>query len=138
MNKIQKILASVTVFMFLITFAISIYAAPSYSRSSDFWPIVQCGNAGQHDCDFVEATILVNRIINWFISMAGVIAVITFTIAGGRILLNPANPGERQAGWAMFQKTVWGMLIVLGAWLLVNTAVSALVRSQDALRFLSN
>ena len=68
MSKLHKILVSLSVFVFIASFAVFTYAA-SYSNSSDFWPLVQCGNTGQHDCDFVEATILVNRIINWFISM---------------------------------------------------------------------
>ncbi len=81
---------------------------------------------------------MINTIINWFISMAAVVAAITFSIAGGQMLLNPENPAKRTEAIKMFQKTVIGLLIVLGAWLIVHTIVAALVKpDMGALRFLS-
>ncbi len=113
-----------------------------HSELNSFWPLVQCGGTNQNGtkqpvCNFAEAAILVNRILNWFISMSGVVAAITFSIAGGKMLLNPENAGERADAMAMFQKTIVGLLIVLGAWLAIHTVVSTLVnKDTDALRFL--
>jgi len=82
---------------------------------------------------------MINTIINWFIGISVTVAAITFSIAGARMLLNPNNPGERQKALEMFKKTVIGMLIVLGAWLIVHTIVAALVNSNTgALRFLKS
>ncbi len=82
---------------------------------------------------------MINTIINWFIGVSVSVAAITFSIAGANILLHPDNPAERTKAWGMFTKTVWGMLIVLCAWLIVHTIVSALVRSDTgALRFLKS
>ena len=109
----------------------------NHSDKSKWLPIIQCGNAGEHCCDVTEFFILINRIINWFLSISGSIAAITFSIAGIKILFNPSKPEQISEGWAMFRKTVIGMIIVLCAWLVVHTVVSALV-APYALRFLGN
>ncbi len=108
-----------------------------HSDKSKWLPIIQCGNAGQHCCDVTEFFILINRIINWFLSISGSIAAITFSIAGIKILFNPSKPEQISEGWAMFRKTVIGMIIILCAWLVIHTVISALV-APYALRFLGN
>ena len=88
---------------------------------------------------FKAFSTMINDIINWFITISVSIAAITFAIAGGRMLMNPENSGEREKAKEMFKKTVIGMLIVLGAWLIVHTIVTTLVATNDptnALRFL--
>lgn len=85
---------------------------------------------------------MINTIINWLISMSAVIAAVTFSIAGARMLLHPEDPGERQKAIEMFKKTVIGLIIILFAWLAVHAIVAALVPnssgSTGALRFLGN
>lgn len=80
---------------------------------------------------------LANNILNWFISISVSVATITAIYAGANILLHPENPDEIKKGKEMLKKTVIGMLIILAAWLVVHTIVSALVsNSSSALRFL--
>jgi len=108
--------------------------APSDPRSLS--PLVQCGNAKERCCDLNEAMILVNRAINWFVYIIGVVAGITFTIAGAKMLLHPDNAEELKSAREMFTKTVIGLLIVMCAWLAVNTVISAIVnKDTNALRF---
>ena len=143
MKKIYKILATLSVLTFFMSFAVMAYAAVgcsdsvSYSSAKSTWPLVQCGNGGQHCCDFTEAAIMVNRILNWFIGLSVTIAAITFSIAGGNILLHPDDPGKLKEGKEMLNKTAVGLLIILGAWLVVHTLVSAVINPDtNALRFL--
>ncbi len=146
MKQITKIFAQITIFIFILSFAFTAYAADNssycsntndYSNSGEIWPLIQCGSAGQHCCDFTEAAILVNRIITWVIRMSVTVAAISFSIAGGKMLLNPESDSERQAAKDMFKKTLMGLMIILGAWLVVNTVISTLVSDKiDALRFL--
>jgi hypothetical protein len=116
-------------------------AVSDYSLSSKLYPLIQCGgiNANgspQHCCDFKEATILIDRIISWFISISASVAAITFSIAGAKILLNPGNVEVRSQSIDMFKKTVIGMLIILGAWLLIHTLITTFVTNPNsALRF---
>ena len=86
---------------------------------------------------FCALATLINNIITWFLSLSAVVAAITFSIAGGKMLLNPENSGEREAAKEMFKKTVIGMIIILIAWLVVHSIIAALVGTgTGALRFL--
>lgn len=144
MTTLKKILASLTVFLFLmfIFSAVNTYAAgcndsAPNSSATKLTPLIQCGGTGQPCCDFKEAAILVNRIINWFLSISVTVAAITFSVAGAQILLNPANEAKRREAKDMFIKTIWGIAIILLSWLVINTLVKTLVNtSTDALRFL--
>ncbi len=151
-SKIKKISASVLVAFFMFSFAANIVVGMEfcststnqyYSNPNTWTPLVQCGNARnsdgsiQHCCDFNEAMIFVNRILKWFLSLAGTIAAITFSIAGGKMLLNPSDPAKKTEAKEMFEKTLWGLLIVVGAWLVTKTVITAFVNTDvDALRFL--
>lgn len=98
---------------------------------------IPCQGTAADPCDFNAFAKMINTIINWFISMAGVVAVITFSIAGIQMLMNPENPGKREQAIEMFKKTIIGLLIVLIAWLVVHTIISTLVNPNiNALRFL--
>lgn len=82
---------------------------------------------------------MINIIITWFRNMAGIVAAITFSIAGANILMHPDKPDEITKAKSMFSKTVIGLLFVLGAWLIVHTIVVTLVSTDaqtGALRFL--
>ena len=82
-------------------------------------------------------TILINNAITWFLDLSATVAAITFSIAGGKMLMNPENPGEREKAMEMFKKTVIGMVIILIAWLVVHTIIVSLVGTgSGALRFL--
>lgn len=146
MKTLVKISASLIVSLFLLS-VFSVVSAQSVgcnpnaspSQATKLTPLMQCGGTGQPCCDFNEAAILVNRIINWFLSIAVVVAAITFSVAGANILLNPDNPSKRSEAWAMFRKTVWGIVIILLAWLVINTLVKTLVNTGvDATRFLKS
>lgn len=91
------------------------------------------------DCNFTSMATLVNNIINYFVTGSVAIAAITFSIAGGNLLLHPDQPAKIEEAKTMFQKTFFGLLIILVAWLVVHTLVSALVDpNSGALRFLQN
>lgn len=144
MKTLTKISASLIVFLFLLSIfsvvnaqSVGCNSSASNSSAKTLLPLIQCGGTGQPCCDFKEAAILVNRIINWFLSIAVAVAAITFSVAGVNILLNPDNAGKRSEAWAMFRKTVWGIIIILMSWLVINTLVNSLVSSStNALRFL--
>jgi len=90
----------------------------------------------QDNCTFQDLFKLFNNIVNGFLTIAVSIAAITFAIAGGRILLNPENSGEREKAKEMFKKSIYGLIIIMVAWLAVRAVVSFLTGSQAFLQFL--
>ncbi len=90
-------------------------------------------------CDFAAFTGLINNIVNWFLGISVSVAAITFAIAGAKMLFNPENTSKREDAKKMFWKTVQGMIIILGAWLVIHTIIATLVNpNTNALRFLGN
>ena len=87
-----------------------------------------CTGIDPDACNFVAFAQLVYNIIGWLIGISITIAAITFTYAGAKI----------EDGWKMLRKTVIGIAIILGAWLIVHTIVVTLVTNnpESALRFL--
>ena len=153
MKNKYKIISGVIIFIFVLSFATMVYAdaatlnsataqtqaqtdtlaknycstTAGHSDPKSYWPLIQCGGSGQPCCDFNEAAILVNRILNWFLDIAATVAAITFAIAGANILLHPDDPAKITEGWDMFKKTAIGLFIVLIAWLAIHTAVGAII-----------
>ena len=126
---IAILLSSVIMSVPIITFA----AAPSFLFQN------VCDGSAANPCDFAAFMRLINNVINWFISISVLVAAVTFSIAGGKILMNPENPGKREEAMGMFRKTVVGMIIILVAWLVLHTIVSTLTNPNiGALRFLNN
>lgn len=79
---------------------------------------------------------LINNIINWFIGISVSVAACTFAYAGAQMLLNPGVESKRSEAKEMFRKTIWGMVIILGAWVVVHSVVSTFITTPGALRFL--
>ena len=91
------------------------------------------------DCNFSNMMALVNTGLTWFIDASVVVAAVTFIIAGAKILMNPGNDTALSEAKKMFTKTVVGLLIVLLAWAIIHTVITALVNPEtNALRFFSN
>ncbi len=87
-------------------------------------------------CAFAK---LINTIITRFLQLSTAIAAITFAIAGAKMLMNPDNASKREDAKKMFFKTVVGLLIVLGAWLVIHTIIITLASNpSSALRFLGD
>jgi len=103
--------------------------------TENFFPIIQCKNLDS--CTFDDAVGVVNRMINWFISIAATLGAVNLAYCGIRILLNPGSESEITDSKKMFWKTLWGLFWLLAAWVIVYTIVNTFVDGKtDALRFL--
>jgi hypothetical protein len=85
---------------------------------------------------FTALAKFISNIITRIIQLSATIAAITFSYAGAQMLMHPDEESKRSEAKEMLIKTVWGMFIILGAWLVVNTVINTLVNSNiTALRF---
>lgn len=96
--------------------------------AQSFLPIVQCGNsvnpAPCTTCDFFK---LVKNLIDFTLYvLTPILATVLFIWAGFQMLLAGANPGLYSNAKNIFKNTIYGVIVVLTAWLITNTFIQAL------------
>jgi hypothetical protein len=74
-------------------------------------------------CDIVE---LGMNILNFFVFFSTLLATLLFVNAGVLYLFSPANPGNISKAHKIFTNTLIGILIILCAWLVVDTVMKNL------------
>lgn len=115
---------------YIISTFLSFFVLFSISHAAVFDGIVTCGRGTSAPCDYNDVINLFNNIIKYIAVAAGIIATITFTVAGWNILTHPDNPGERQKAKDMFRKTIIGIFFLLCGFLIVKLIVGALVKPE--------
>lgn len=77
-------------------------------------------------CGTCDVLILVSRVINFVLfTVTPAIAMLLFLIAGFMILLSGANLGLINSGKNIFKTTVYGLILVFGAWMITNTILKS-------------
>jgi len=79
------------------------------------------------DCDLCDFVSLVDVIVNWLIGVMMVIFAIIVAFAGVRLVTSGGNPEAKTAAKKMVTNTIIGLLIVLSAWILIDTLMRALL-----------
>lgn len=86
--------------------------------------LIPCEGMRCRACDLVS---LGNNILNWFVAiMAGIISLM-FALGGFTMLMSGGNSGKVSEGKEMMTNAIIGLLIVLSAWLIVNTIFKTVV-----------
>ena len=120
-----------TYYLLLITILFVVF--PISAQAVEYLPIVQCGRAANDPgtavdeskpcttCDFVKMA--KNAIDLILYMLTPILATFFFIWAGFLMLIAGANPGWYNQGKGIFTNTVWGVVIVLLAWVVANTFI---------------
>jgi hypothetical protein len=73
---------------------------------------------------------VIQNVLSIGVSLSVFFAVLLFAYAGFLFVTNPANPENIEKGKETIKNAVIGLIIVLGAWLIVNTVMNALYRGN--------
>jgi len=139
-NSKFKLVFAALLFLLLAT---NIALAHDSGNNNDFWtpgePLVPCGGkvctansqcSSQLVCSTCELLHLVRHVIDFLMIVAApVLATFFFIVAGVYIMLGGANPGMLSKGKKMFTDALMGVVIVLLAWLIVNTLIKSLAKA---------
>lgn len=87
--------------------------------------LIPCGY-GDNPCDTGDVANFVNGLISFLIQMLGIIAVIVMVYAGFRLVTSGGNEGEATKAKELFTNVVIGIVIILAAWLVVDTIMKTL------------
>lgn len=133
MDKLKKFASISAVFLFFILplFAfgqgINDFSGNPGGNSSDersYLPIVQCGPGSGKDCDLCELFKTVERIIKFFMfAITPPLAALLIAIGGAMMIISyfQGSDGGVNKARKLFGAVAIGLLIIYGAWLIVNT-----------------
>ena len=80
----------------------------------------------------------VKNVINYAVTFALSFSVIVIAWAGWLYMTSGGDSGKVKKAHDMFTSVAWGIAWVLGAWLVVNLIVTALVKDTEVTNFLKN
>ena len=112
-------------------FMLSVLVLPVLSHAQ-VTPLVQCGNPGQPTCDFNAFIALINRIIQWIISIATTIFAISAIYGGFLYMTSGENAGNKTKALDILKNTLYGFIIILVAWVVVYTILRTFVPNPDS------
>ncbi len=94
--------------------------------------LVTCGGPGQSPCQIRDIIYLINRIINFLLSWAWLIAL--FMILWSAFTLGGADGNEETitVGKETLKKAIIGFFLIMISYVLINWIVSALVGRSEA------
>lgn len=115
----------------LSVFAFALLCVPMVAGAQNLLPIVQCGNPGEPACDFNQLVGMAQRIINILMFVfAAPIATVLFAWAGFLYVTASADPSQVGKAKGIFMHVLTGLIIALGAWLIVNLITTTLLKGS--------
>ncbi|MEK7182152.1 MAG: pilin [Patescibacteria group bacterium] len=131
-NKNKKMLYFLPFFLiilFVLLSPISLFATETNPLPGGLIP---CTN----NCGFNDMITLVQNIITFVLYIAIPIAVGMFTYAGILYLTASGKTGQIEKAHTIFLNVLIGFIIVLSAWLIINTIANALLDKSNFKTFL--
>ena len=112
----------------LLTFNI---LGPQVVNAQPISPTNTYGNEGLipcngPDCNACHVVELANRVMNFLITIMSIIGVLVMVIAGFKMVTSGGNTASWESGKKMFGSVVIGIILVLAAWLIVDTILKIL------------
>jgi hypothetical protein len=103
--------------------AIGVFALPILASAAG---LVPCGGRGEPECGLEHLIGLGNNIITFLIGLATLVAVILLAIGGFKLVISQGNPGAMEDAKKRIWNVLIGFLIILLAWLVVETILTLL------------
>ena len=113
-----------------------VFVLPTMTLAANaYTPLILCGNHPSIDnagklagsCSFGDFIDTINRIINWIISIAGVIFTVSCIWGGFLYLTSGDKPANRDKAKDILWNTLKGFVIILISWLIVYTLLNTII-----------
>lgn len=88
--------------------------------------LVPCGGQNGDPCNTNDVVGFANSMIDYLIKALGVIAVIVMVYAGFKLVVSAGNEGEWTKAKELFTNVIIGIILILAAWLIVDTVLKGL------------
>jgi Type IV secretion system pilin len=107
---------------------ILISLSPDSALAAPFGNFVNCEGAGCSACDLVK---MINEIIKWLFGIIFLIFAVLMLMAGFGLVTSGGDTSAVSAAKSKFQNALIGILIVMAAWLLVDTMMKGLIKGNN-------
>lgn len=114
-----------TIIKFILLGAILL--VPVFAKAAG---LVPCGNEGEAACTFKDIFYMVARVTNYLIAIAGLYAVFKIIQTGFNFITTMGNEEAIAKNKKALSSAVVGMMLVMMAFLFVNTVVNFLLHSK--------
>jgi hypothetical protein len=115
------LLMRIWVFVFLMV----LVALPSLALAQA-GGLVPCGGQTGDPCNTNDVVGFANSLIDYLIKALGVIAVIVMVYAGFKLVVSAGNESEWGKAKELFTNVIIGIILILAAWLIVDTVLKGL------------
>lgn len=89
--------------------------------------LVPCGGEGEKACTVADIFVLIARVTNWLIMLAGVFAVYQFISNAFWMIVSMGNEEAITKRRSALGNAIMGLVVVLMAYVFINTAVNILL-----------
>jgi hypothetical protein len=86
--------------------------------------LVTCSGPDCNMCHFVD---MINGIVDWLFGFLVLAAVLALMVAGFRLVVSAGNESAWTSAKSMFTNIIIGFVIVLSAWLIIDTIMKAFI-----------
>lgn len=133
--KDKKIFINISSLILIFVFILPIFVSAKGGDSGFNFgkSLVTCDGSAGYPCDFDAFIKMINRIINWIISISTVIFAISLIYGGFLYMTSGENPGNKSKAIDIMWNTLKGFVIVLIAWLIVYTILINLVDEKSSI-----
>lgn len=117
----------------LLIFAITLFITsfPTVSFAQDTTPLVELSGCSGLDCTACHVVGMANGLIKWLIGITFLLFAALLMMAGVRLVSSAGNPGALSDAKEKFINAIIGFLIILSAWLIVDTIMKGLVGQRS-------
>ncbi|MFM2381785.1 MAG: hypothetical protein RLZZ76_552 [Candidatus Parcubacteria bacterium] len=88
--------------------------------------LVPCGEVG-NPCNACDAIVMVDGLLSFLFTLLAFLAVIVMMYAGAKLVMSQGNSHEWEEAKGMLTNVIVGFVIVLAAWLVVDTLMKMLL-----------
>lgn len=92
--------------------------------------LVPCDGVGDDGCQACHAIKLIENVVDWLIAVLSIVAAIIITYAGIRLVVSGGNTSAMETAKKLITNVIIGYTLLLAGWLIVDTAVKALLSDQ--------
>ena len=92
--------------------------------------LVPCGTVGATMCRACDLVALIQHVLSFLIGLSIPIAVAMFAWAGILYFTNAANQKNIGKAKRIFKSALWGFVLVISAWLIINTLLNAVLNKS--------